>query len=306
MVATSGSTGTPKRVVLSRSAVLASVAATRHRLGAEGGWVLAVPPTYVAGLQVVLRSLVAGHDPHLGTDRWPSGPEPWFVSLVPTQLRRMLERPGDATALARAHTVLLGGGPIDPTLREQAADKGISTVATYGAAETCGGCVYDGVPLDGVEVDLDQGRIRIAGPTLADGYLDDPGLTAETFVDGWFRTRDLGRIESGRLSVLGRIDDVVVSGGLNVPGSEVTARLRAHPGVRDVEVLGVPDAEWGSRVVAFVEGDLDLDRARDWVALAHPRAWAPQQLVVCDQIPRTARGKPDREALRCIAEAAHV
>lgn len=310
VVETSGSTGTPKRVLLSREALLASVRASSARLGASGPWVLTLPPTFVAGLQVMARSLVAGHDPVLlERDGWPAG-EGWFVSVVPTQLTRMLDSPTDVRALRRAHTVLLGGGPVGATLRGRAADAGVRVVATYGSAETAGGCVYDGVPLDGVAVALGEGgRIRVGGPTLFSGYVDQPDLTREVLVDGWFLTSDAGRIdEDGRLAVIGRLDDVVVSGGLNVPGPAVAERLRSHPGVRAAEVLGVPDPEWGNRVVAFVVLDPSRDpvtvlepQLRDWVAAAHPRAWAPRQVVVLDEIPLLPNGKPDRQALRARA-----
>ncbi|MDQ4051743.1 MAG: AMP-binding protein [Actinomycetota bacterium] len=294
-VETSGSTGAPKRVVLSRAAVLASVAATERRLGGSGGWVLRLPPTYVAGVQVVVRSLVAGHAP---VERWPDG-SGWFTSLVPTQLARLLGSPDDTAALRRAHTVLLGGGPVDPSLRARATEAGVRVVATYGSAETAGGCVYDGLPLDGVAVATDyDGRIRIAGPTLFDEYADDPELTARTLVDGWFLTADAGRLDDdGRLQVLGRLDDMIVTGGVNVPGPVVAARLREHPEIAEAEVVGVPDEEWGNRVVAFVVGTLSLEAARDWVAETRPRSWAPRELFVLDAIPMLDNGKPDRLAL---------
>ena len=121
-------------------------------------------------------------------------------------------------------------------------------------------------------------------------------------VDGWFLTSDAGRIDDdGRLHVLGRVDDVIVTGGVNVPGPAVAARLREHPDVRAVEVLGVPDDEWGHRVVAFVVGDLDLPAARSWVGATHPRSWAPRQVVGLDSIPLLPNGKPDRLALRELA-----
>ena len=299
LVETSGSTGVPKRVLLSRRAVLASVSATARRLGGEGRWALALPPTYVAGVQVVVRSLVAGHDPVL--EGWGDAA---YTSLVPTQLHRLLDLPDDAAVLAGMRAVLLGGGPIDPALRARAEGAGIPVVATYGAAETAGGCVYDGHPLDGVAVAIGaRGRIRIGGPTLFDGYDGDPEATAEALVDGWFLTSDAGRLdEDGRLQVLGRLDDVVVSGGVNVPTSAVAARLREHPDVVDAAVVGVPDEEWGHRVVAFLVGSLDLRTARDWVARAHPRSWAPRQLVAVHELPLLANGKVDRLALRARAE----
>ncbi|KAA1428516.1 AMP-binding protein [Nocardioides antri] len=299
VVATSGSTGAPKLVALGRDAVLASVAASARRLGATGPWVLALPPTYVAGVQVLVRSLVAGHPPvWLERDGWPDG-RGWFVSLVPTQLGRLLDDDEAVSALRRAHTVLLGGGPVDAALRERAGDAGVRVVATYGAAETAGGCVYDGVPLDGVAVAVGEGgRIRIAGPTLFEEYVDEPELTRRALVDGWYLTSDAGRIdEDGRLVVLGRVDDVVVTGGVNVPAVAVAARIREHPAVAEAEVLGVPDEEWGNRVVAFVVGSVPLPELRDWVAEAHPRSWAPRELVLLDHVPLLANGKPDRQAL---------
>jgi O-succinylbenzoic acid--CoA ligase len=305
LIETSGSTGQPKRVVLSRSAIVASVEASARRLGASGQWLLALPPSYVAGIQVICRSLVARHRPLVveGLDFDTAlarviHQRPLFTSLVPTQLHRLLDQPAQVEALRRMHTILLGGGPIDPALRARAAADGLRLVATYGASETAGGCVYDGLPLDGVALAIGtDGRVRIGGPTVFDGYDGEPELTAETLVDGWFLTSDAGRLdEDGRLRVLGRIDDVVISGGVNVPLPAVAARLRAHPDVEAVEVLGVPDEEWGTRVVAFVVGpDNDL---RAWVAEVHPRSWAPRQVVVLPELPLLANGKVDRQALK--------
>jgi len=304
VVETSGSTGTPKRVVLSRRAVLASVGATARRLGGEGRWLLALPASYVAGAQVVCRSVVGGEPPVL-LEEHPSlaaaveAGRPAYASLVPTQLHRLLDDPDAVAALRSLRTVLLGGGPAEPALRARAAAAGVRVVATYGSAETAGGCVYDGVALDGVALATEaDGRLRVAGPTLFSGYDGDPALTQRALVDGWFRTEDAARIdEDGRLQVLGRLDDMVVTGGVNVPAPAVARRLREHPAVREVEVLGVPDEEWGSRLVAFVVGPLDLEEARSWVAEQHPRSWAPRQLVRLEALPLLANGKVDRVQL---------
>ncbi|HET7431947.1 MAG TPA: AMP-binding protein [Nocardioides sp.] len=311
VVATSGSSGRPKQVVLPRPAVLASAAASAGRLGGTGPWLLALPSSYVAGVNVVVRSLVAGHRPLVLGDRTPAQlPVPGgYLSVVPTQLHRWLESPADREALAACATVLVGGGPVDASLRRRAADAGVPVVATYGMAETCGGCVYDGLPLDGVGLALAaDGRVRLSGPTLFEGYLDDPAATAEALVDGWFLTSDAGRLdEDGRLQVLGRLDDLVVSGGVNVPAAAVAARLREHPGVAAAEVVGLPDAEWGNRVVAVVAlagGDLTLAEARDWVGERHPRAWAPRDLVVVRALPMLPNGKVDRLAVRSLAGGA--
>ena len=310
VVETSGSTGAPKRVLLSRAAVQASARASARRVGGAGRWLLALPASYVAGLNVVCRSLLAGHEPVLLEEHASFaaasealGDADRFVSLVPTQLHRMLDDPDDRAALRTFHTVLLGGGPADPALRARAAAEGLRVVATYGSAETSGGCVYDGYALDGVAVKIDgDGRVLVAGPTLFDGYDGDPAATAAALVDGWFRTSDAGRLDDdGRLQVLGRIDDVVVSGGVNVPAPAVAARLREHPAVTAAEVLGVPDEEWGNRVVAFVVGPVSLEEARAWVAEVHPRSWAPRQLVALEEVPMLANGKPDRLALRELA-----
>lgn len=304
VVETSGSTGQPKRVLLSRRAVLASGSATERRFGGSGPWLLALPASYVAGVQVVCRSLVTGQAPVLldevGSVAAGVAAGARYTSLVPTQLHRLMDDPAEVEALRALDAVLLGGGPVDPALRTRAEAVGVRVVATYGSAETAGGCVYDGYALDGVAVAIGaDGRIRLSGPTLFEGYDGDPALTAQVLVDGWFLTSDAGTLdEDGRLHVLGRIDDMVVSGGVNVPTPAVAARLREHPAVSQVEVVGVPDEEWGHRVVAFVVGDLSLAEARDWVAERHPRSWAPRDLVVLDDLPLLGNGKVDRMSLR--------
>jgi O-succinylbenzoic acid--CoA ligase len=304
IVETSGSTGAPKRVVLSRAAMRASAAATLARLGGPGQWLLNLPPTYVAGLQVLFRSVRAGtepvvHDGGFADDAAGLTGERRYVSLVPTQLTRMLRSERDRAALRGFDTVLVGGARVDPALRQAAAEAGVTVVATYGASETCGGCVYDGVALDGVAVVVGADRrIRIGGPVVFDGYDGQPELTAEVRQDGWYRTQDVGRFdEDGRLEVLGRLDDVLISGGVNVPAGAVAARLRAHPGVSAAEVVGVPDAEWGQRVVAVLIGEIGLQEARDWVAAELPRTWAPRQLVPVTEIPLLGNGKVDRVRL---------
>ena len=317
VVATSGSTGTPKHVVLSRAAMRASASATYTRIGGPGQWLLNLPASHVAGLQVLFRSVVAGTEPVLLDEHSGFGPAAAamtgprrYVSLVPTQLTRMLRSPVEVAALRRFDRVLVGGAAVGDSLREAAGRAGVTVVATYGMSETCGGCVYDGVALDGVAVALgNDGQIRIGGPMLFSGYDGDPALTARVLQDGWFLTADYGRLdEDGRLQVLGRMDDVVISGGVNVPTRAVADRLSAHPGVETAEVLGVFDAEWGQRVVAVVVSPASLEARkvpglqdlRNWVSQVHPRAWAPRQLVRVDEIPLLPNGKVDRQTLERI------
>lgn len=301
LIETSGSTGRPKRVALSRAAVLASAAATHARLGGPGRWTLLVPPTYVAGVQVIVRALLAGLPPGAQLERTEDRS---YVSLVPTQLHRLLADPTSADLLASYDTVLIGGASLDPVLRGSAERAGVHLVTTYGSSETAGGCVYDGYPLDGVRLRIaPDGGVLVGGPTLFDGYDGDPALSAETLVEGWFRTSDLGELApDGRLSVLGRVDDVVNSGGVKVPAPVVARRLRVHPRVVGAEVLGLDDAEWGQRLVAVVVGDPALEELRDWVAREHPRSWSPRQVVRVPALPLLENGKSDRVRLRELAE----
>jgi len=307
VVPTSGSTGEPKGVLLTAACLRASADAATARLGGPAAWLLALPVTHIGGLQVLLRALLAGAEPVVdadvvrGTALLPGGRR--CTSLVPTQLRRVLAAGGAAVeALASYDAVLLGGAAAPPALLAHARAAGVRVVPTYGMSETSGGCVYDGVPLPGVRAGLDEGRITLAGPVVARGYRLRPDLTAVSFAGDTYRTEDLGRLEDGRLSVLGRADDVVVTGGENVPPAAVEAALAEHPAVADVAVLGVPDPEWGARVVAVVVlrpgAALALEEARDHVAGRVSRVAAPRELRVVQALPLLPSGKPDRAALR--------
>ncbi|HEY6746217.1 MAG TPA: o-succinylbenzoate--CoA ligase [Mycobacteriales bacterium] len=325
VVPTSGSTGDPKGVELTAAALAASAAATEARLGGPGRWLLALPVTHVAGLQVVLRALRAGAPPatlpaRAGAGGAPVafavdfvagtaalGPARRFTSLVPTQLRRLLAAgPAAADALRSYDAILLGGAAAPPGLVAEARAAGARVVVTYGMSETCGGCVYDGVPLDGVTVDLaDDDRIRLGGPVLARGYRLRPELTAAAFAGGRFVTGDVGRLERGRLTVLGRADDMLVTGGEKVAPAAVEAALGEHPAVAEAAVTGVADPDWGQRVVAVVVlregGTLTLEQAREQVAARVSRVAAPRELRVVDALPLLPSGKLDRAALRTAA-----
>ncbi len=298
VIATSGSTGAPKRVVLSRAAMRASAEATHERLGGPGRWVLDLPPTYVAGVQVLYRSVRAGTEPLLEGEQ-PAG-ERSYLSLVPTQLFRRLTDGSDVADLTRHAAVLVGGGPLAPEVRIEAEGRGIRVVQTYGMSETCGGCVYDGRPLAGVEVRIGaDDEVLLRGPMLFDGYENDPERTERVLRDGWFHTSDTGSVgEDGRLRVTGRLDDVVISGGVKVPAAAVEQMLVTHPAVASAFVVGVPDEEWGQRVVAVLALDGPTPALEDLRALVTPRAWAPRSLVEVTDVPLLPNGKPDRVALR--------
>ncbi len=205
-------------------------------------------------------------------------------------------------ALLGYDAVLVGGAALDPGLRARAQAAGVRVVTTYGMSETAGGCVYDGVPLDGVRVRIDaEGGIRLGGPTLASGYLGRPGETASAFDGGWFRTGDLGRWRDGRLQVLGRSDDVIITGGTNVSPAAVERVLLAQPGVYAACVVGLPDPEWGQIVAAAVVAEhgtaADPQRLRAAVQAELGRAAGPRSVVPVPEIPLLGIGKPDRRAV---------
>ena len=320
VVPTSGSTGEPKGVLLTAHAVRASAAATHARLGGPGQWLLALPVSGVAGLAVLVRSLTARTRPEVvdlyggfsvdafvaATGRLGGGVR-HYTSLVPTQLRRLLDDGAGRAALVSYDGVLVGGAALSPVLHSAAATAGVPVVTTYGMSETCGGCVYDGEPLPGVTVDIrDDGRVVLGGPTLFVGYRLRPDLTAEALVDGRFVTQDLGRwLPDGRLDVLGRADDVIVSGGVNVPAALVERVLSGHPGVAACAVVGRPDLEWGERVVAVVQprdwSDVPpVEELRRFAAEALEAAALPREVVPLQLLPVLPSGKPDKQAVRTL------
>lgn len=306
VVPTSGSTGAPKSVLLPGSCLLASATATHARLGGPGTWLLALPTSHIAGVQVLVRSLVAGTSPGVlaGPFRSRSFVEasadvlaadgPRYTALVPTQLTRVLEWGGDALAALRSYdAVLVGGAALAAPAFDAARDAGVRVVTTYGMTETAGGCVYDGVPLDGVAVEIVDGRIRIGGPTVALGY------AGEAPFDGWFSTSDLGEFRDGRLRVLGRADEVINTGGEKVAPAAVEAVLLAQPGVREVCVVGLPHPEWGQQVAAAVVGALPPDALAAVRAALGPPA-VPRRVTTVDTLPRRGPGKVDRAAVAAL------
>lgn len=314
IIATSGSTGEPKGVLLSAAALAASAHATHARLGGPGHWLLATPAQYIGGLQVLVRSLLAGtttavlHASGFRPDDFAEAAAPLlaldgprYTALVPTQLGRLLDAGGAGLAAARAFdAIVIGAAATTLELRERAADAGVPIVPAYGMSETASGCVYDGVPLDGVRIELDDERICIAGDVLAHGYRLRPDLTAETFDSGRFRTSDRGRLlPDARLEVLGRIDDMINTGGVKVAAAAVERVLTAQPGVRDACVVGVPDPEWGEAVVALVVGEgCDVDALRAACREEAGAAAAPKRVEFAAELPLRGPGKVDRAAVR--------
>ncbi len=315
VVATSGTTGTPKGAMLTPTALIASATATHDRLGGPGCWLLALPAHHIAGIQVLVRSIEAGTVPveldvagGFDPARLPAavaelGSGRRYASLVAAQLDKALGLAEAAAALAELDAVLIGGGPLPPGLADRAAAAGIAVVRTYGMSETAGGCVYDGRPLDGVSVRLDDSsRVVLGGATLAKGYRNpvDPDPFAEP---GWFVTNDIGALDdTGLLRVLGRVDDAISTGGLTVMPQPVEAALAAHPAIADCAVFGLADERLGQRVVAAIvlapgATAPTREEVRDHIMASLDATAAPREVHVVDALPRRGIGKLDRARL---------
>jgi O-succinylbenzoic acid--CoA ligase len=338
VVETSGSSGVPKRVMLPADAVLAGAAAADGALSGPGQWVLALPAHYVAGTNVLVRSIAAGTEPEVlapghfdpvafaeATRRLEHPVR--YASLVPAQLAAVLdaaEHDADVADAARSFAAVLVGGQATPaSLVDRARASGVAVVRTYGSSETSGGCVYDGVPVGRTRVAVVDGQVELAGPSLALGYLGDDARTQAAFVvrDGerWYRTGDAGSVsDDGVLTVSGRLDDVVVSGGEKVSLGLVERVVREQPGLAGAVVVRAPHERWGEVPVVVVEESggpgrhllagtprlPELSELRALVASALGRAAAPDRLVLLAELPLLASGKPDRRALEALVAGA--
>ena len=322
-IATSGSTGTPKLSLLTAANLLASAEATAQQLGGHGQWLLALPPHHIAGLQVLLRSIAAGTTP-VALDPSAVTPFAWvevtagmhegrrYTSLVPTLLARLVDDPLGLEALRRFDAVLVGGAATPGALLDRARSLGVRVVTTYGMSETAGGCVYNGQPLQGVAVRTGaDGVIELGGAVVAQGYL---GLETGAFHDEggqrWFRTGDLGTVDGqGRVSVTGRADDVINTGGLKIAPRVVEEAVVAHvPAVTESVVVGVPDPQWGQAVaLAAVTSpggpppgpvpDAGVAEIREMLRPHLEAAALPRRVLVVESLPMRGPGKPDRSAV---------
>lgn len=308
IVESSGSTGAPKRIRLSRQALLASAAAADSVLGGPGQWLLTLPINYVAGSNVLVRSLVAEQQPVLMNTQLPFTPDAFaraagmmtgerrFVSVVPVQLQRLVNTAGIDSylleKLRRFDAILVGGQAADATVLEKARDLGLKVVRSYGSAETAGGCVYDGLPLPGVSLRINEGgRVQISSPTLAEGMADEAG---------WYTTTDLGHLdpETGRLSITGRVNRVINSGGLKVSLDRIEEAVRDIGGVVEAAAIAVTDAEWGERAAVIYVGSPEVADYIAADALSQLGVAAkPVRVIRVDSLPRLTSGKADYLAL---------
>jgi O-succinylbenzoic acid--CoA ligase len=309
VVHTSGTDAAPKLVQFDRAAIDAAVASSALALAASrhDRWLCCLPLAHIGGLLVLMRGVLlgapvtiqAGFDP----ERFEQEPRAVFTSLVPTMLGRLL---GAEVGLAGYRAILVGGAHLSPDLRSRAERTGASVIETYGSTESCGGVVYEGSPLPGTQMRIDpDGEIQLKGPTLMLGYRFDDEATANAFTrDGWLRLGDAGEIDrAGRLHVVGRIDDLIKSGGEKIWPREVEDALQDHAKVAEIAVGGRLDPEWGQRVVAWVvpadpADPPTLGELRDFAADSIARHKAPQELVLVESLPRTFSGKLQRGAFR--------
>lgn len=326
VVRTSGSSGVPKAVALSAAALRASAEATHERLGGPGQWLVALPTHLVSGVQMLVRSELGGVAP-VFFDSGSSGFEPGdllraaqhldadrrYVSLVPVQFSRLLdlaERDAAAAeALRRFDAVLVGGQAVSLDMRRRAHELGVALKRSYGMSETAGGCVYDGVEIGDARVRIRQGEVQLAGSMLALGYVGDPELTSEKFVDDenrdgtrtrWYRTGDAGELLGGMLTVTGRLDRVLISGGVNVSLDEVERVAREHEGWSTAVAVSTPHPEWGERVALVVEterGAVGFDDVRHDIRERLGVAAAPAWATETERLPRLSGGKPDLRAI---------
>jgi O-succinylbenzoic acid--CoA ligase len=333
IVTTSGSTGTPRAVMLSAAGLAAAVTASRARLDLRPGdcWLACLPLFHVGGLSIPLRTLQARACTllHPGFDArrvWADlqAQPVSHISLVPPMLEALLGVADGGPPPASLRVALLGGGPLDPALMSRALDRGWpicpsyglseagSQVATLCPAEPGSGAGEVGSPLNGIGVQIvddlgrptnGAGRIRITGPTLMAGYLNPRLEPGDGLVEGGYTSSDVGLLDSrGRLRVLGRVDDVIVSGGENVMPQQVEALLLGCTGVEEVAVIGTPDPIWGQRVTAVFAGGLDAAALERWCRANIPSPLRPRGFLKLEELPRNAMGKPDRPALRRLAE----
>jgi O-succinylbenzoic acid--CoA ligase len=315
IVETSGSTALPKRVALGPDALRASARATSDAIG-TGNWLLALPLNYIAGIMVVVRSLVdqtqlvdlraEPFDARSFANAVAQLPDgTWFTSLVPTQLARLVEwaerDDTAARALSRFSAILVGGQAIPAKLVERATQLGARVVRTYGSAETAGGVVYDGLPIGDTTLRInDDGILEVSSSSLASGYLGDDARTMETFADGWFRTSDRAHFDDGRLVIDGRADDVIVTGGVKVSLADIDRVLEQFPG--NARATWFADEEWGQVPAVITDTELDLDAVRAHIENQLGKSARPYRLITVDHLPVLSSGKSDRQALREIAE----
>ncbi len=305
VVNTSGSTGTPKVVAISSAALIASTNASHKYLGATPGdsWSLLLPTTHIAGLNVLIRATALGSrvidnrdkDNYIDAD---------FISIVPTQLHKALTMDAKLLEhLTAAEAVLVGGAPLSEKMKKEAVSKHVKVITTYGMTEMSGGCVYNQKPLDGVEIKIsDQGLIQLTGPMIASGYLNNDGKIFEEFKSGWFESSDLGEFNNGVLKILGRSDDVIISGGEKISLIEVEDQIKKILPGFEVITFAMTDDKWGDKLCLASTSLINQAELR----LKMGNLATPKEFFIFESVPKTSLGKPDRRRASEIASKMRI
>jgi O-succinylbenzoic acid--CoA ligase len=290
-IGTSGTTGTSKEVLLTSSALISSAKASNKFLGAQSGdtWSLLLPLTHIAAVNVIIRSMELGTTPIDLRDFDGEYPNANYTAIVPTQLFRALN--GDQRLLSHLKStkaVLVGGAALSQTLRNQAELAGIKVITTYGMTETCGGCVYDGVALEDIEIEIRNGKICIKGPVLA---------STIPLIDGWFETSDLGEFNNDQLVVIGRSDDVIISGGENLSLNAVENSLSLAFPDTQFAAFAVEDSQWGQSLQVAVVGTISDDQITAHLEKDLGYFAKPKGIHRMTSLPLLGIGKIDRKTL---------
>ena len=313
VVATSGSTGTPKGAQLTPANLVASADATHQVLGGTGQWLLAMPAHHIAGIQVLVRSLVAGVDPLCldlsdgfsipafarAAHKLAATGDRSYTGLTPMQLAKAMDSLEGIEALRTFDAILVGGAATHPQLLDAAEKLRITVVTTYGSSETAGGCVYSGTPIPGARVRIgEDGRILLGGPMIAQGYrnVDSSAFSVDDSGTAWFATSDAGAFVGNTLNVTGRLDAIINSGGLKLHPEQLEQHILRVPGVEAACVVGIPDPRLGQMIVAAYSGwasRADILEALDDL----PRWQVPKDLRRLDALPTIGPGKVDRQAV---------
>jgi O-succinylbenzoic acid--CoA ligase len=300
IVESSGSTGTPKRISISTNALLHAARAGQERLGPQGQWLLALPINFIAGQQVLVRSLLADAQPVIMNTAMPFTADAFlrstllmshenrYTSLVPFQLAKLVaQAQSDEVLLAalRSFRAIVVGGQSTPSeLREKAIDLGLKVIISYGMTETAGGCVFDGIPLDGVRLKIaPDSRLLISGKTLAEDQ------------DDWIFTNDLAELSAdGKLNIIGRADRVIISGGLKLSLERVEYLGSELAGVEEIAAVSLPDQSFGERVgIAYIGSPEVADDIANQLAHLLGPAGKPVRVIRVDKLPKLLTGKTD-------------
>ena len=322
LVCTSGSTGNPKAVEISSAALLSATKLVNAKFENPASWLLAINPAFIGGAMVIARAITQDQKWEYGLDEnGKFSPEIFagiaqaFIaqngrvrtSLVAAQLSALIAQ-DHINLLKKFDAILVGGGQISPEVYKNLKDDGVNLIRTYGMTETCGGVVWDGKALDDVSIRIENpanggaGRISINSPSNATCYHGNSEgikqLNEITFNNNWIMTQDIGTYENATLKVIGRSDDIVISGGVNVSVHAIENVLRDQPGVEDAVVFAMPDKIWGTIVAAVIVGNAELLVLQDAVEKELGSPAKPRIIKFAHELPLLPNGKIDVDSLR--------